>query len=113
MDGCVFCRIASGEIPSAVVLEDALFVAFRDLQPKAREHILVIPREHIPSLNDVKNGPAGLGDALLQFIVAVAEKAGVEKSGYRVLTNVGPDGGQEILHLHFHILGGENLGDFK
>jgi histidine triad (HIT) family protein len=88
-------------------------VAFRDLHPKAREHVLVVPREHIVSLNDLQQGRAGLGDALLRFIVRVAEKVGVGESGYRALTNVGPDGGQEIQHLHFHILGGESLGDFR
>jgi histidine triad (HIT) family protein len=110
MDGCIFCSIARGEIPSTVVLEDALFVAFRDLYPKAREHILVVPREHIVSLNDLESS---LGGALLKFMVRVADKLGVKESGYRVLANVGPDGGQEIQHLHFHLLGGENLGDFR
>jgi len=113
MDDCTFCRIASGEIPSAVVLEDALFVAFRDLHPKAPQHILVVPREHIVSLNDLHGRRGGEGQALLQFIVNVADQVGIKDSGYRALTNVGPDGGQEIQHLHFHILGGENLGDFR
>jgi histidine triad (HIT) family protein len=113
MDDCIFCRIARGDIPSDIVLEDADFVAFRDIQPKAREHVLVVPREHIVSLNEMVGRPAGEGDALLRFIVAVAEEVGVEESGYRALTNVGPDGGQEVQHLHFHILGGEDLGDFR
>ena len=113
MDDCIFCRIASGEIPSAVVLEDADFVAFRDLHPKAPQHVLVVPREHLVSLNDLQGRGAGDGDSVLQFIVKVAEKVGIKESGYRALANVGPDGGQEIQHLHFHILGGENLGDFR
>jgi len=113
MDDCIFCRIARGEIPSTVVLEDAGFVAFRDLHPKAAAHVLVVPREHIVSFNDIQGRPDGLGGALFQFIVNVAERLGVKESGYRVLTNVGPDGGQEVQHLHFHILGGENLGDFR
>ena len=113
MDDCIFCRIAGGEIPSKVVLEDSEFVAFRDLHPKAPQHLLVIPREHLVSLNDLRDHPDGRGDRLLQFIVRVAEELGIEVSGYRALTNVGPDGGQEIQHLHFHILGGENLGDFR
>jgi histidine triad (HIT) family protein len=113
MNDCIFCRIASGEIPSTVVLEDAGFVAFRDLHPKAPAHVLVVPREHLVSLNDLQGRSDGLGDALLQFMVSVAERLGVRESGYRVLTNVGPDGGQEVQHLHFHILGGENLGDFR
>jgi histidine triad (HIT) family protein len=113
MDDCIFCRIASGDIPSAVVLEDADFVAFRDLHPKAAQHVLVVPRKHIVSLNDLLSGREGGGDALLKFIVKVAEQLGIKDSGYRALTNVGPDGGQEVQHLHFHVLGGENLGDFR
>ena len=113
MDDCIFCRIAQGDIPSDMVLEDADFVAFRDLHPKAPEHILVVPREHLVSFNDIHDGSWGKGDALLQFIVKVAEQVGVKTSGYRVLTNVGPDGGQEVQHLHFHVLGGEDLGDFR
>jgi len=95
------------------VLEDEHFVAFRDINPKAPQHILVIPREHIPSLNDIDGWGAAQGHELLRFIVRVAEQVDVAASGYRVLTNVGPDGGQEIPHLHFHILGGEKLGDFR
>jgi histidine triad (HIT) family protein len=113
MDDCLFCRIAKGEIPSAVVLEDADFVAFRDLHPKAPQHVLVVPREHMVSLNDLQGCSGGGGDALLRFIVRVAEQVGIKESGYRALTNVGLDGGQEIQHLHFHVLGGENLGDFR
>ena len=111
MDDCIFCRIARGEIGSDVVLEEADFVAFRDLNPKASEHLLVIPREHLVSLNDLEGRSGGTGDALLQFIVRAADKAGIKESGYRVITNVGEDGRQEIQHLHFHVLGGEILGD--
>jgi len=113
MDDCIFCRIARGEIASAVVLEDADFVAFRDLNPKAPQHILVVPREHIVSLNELAERPGGRGDALLQFVVRAAEQVGIKDSGYRAISNVGPDGGQEIQHLHFHVLGGENLGDLR
>jgi histidine triad (HIT) family protein len=113
MDDCIFCRIARGELGTTFVLEDADFVAFRDLHPKAPQHILVVPREHIVSLNELAEKPAGRGDALLQFLVRVAEHVGIKESGYRAITNVGVDGGQEIQHLHFHILGGENLGDLR
>ena len=113
MDDCIFCRIASGEIGSAVVLEDADFVAFRDLHPKAPQHILVVPREHVVSLNELADDPDGRGDALLRFIAQVAEAVGIKDTGYRAITNVGADGGQEIQHLHFHVLGGENLGDLR
>ena len=113
MDDCIFCRIAAGAIPSDIVLEDGEFVAFRDINPVAPKHVLVVPREHIVSLNDLDRRREGLGDALLWFIVRVAEELGIKESGYRVLTNVGEDGGQEVQHLHFHILGGERLGDFR
>ena len=86
-------------------------MAFRDLNPKAPVHLLVIPREHLVSLNDLEGRSGGTGDGLLQFIVKAAEKAGIKESGYRVVTNVGEDGRQEVQHLHFHILGGERLGD--
>lgn len=113
MEDCIFCRIAAGKIPSDIVLEDADFVAFRDIHPKARQHVLVIPREHITSLNELAERPGTEGDRLLRFVVRVAGQLGVKDSGYRVLTNVGPDAGQEVQHLHFHLLGGEDLGDFK
>jgi len=113
MDDCIFCRIASGEITSAVVLEDADFIAFRDLDPKAPEHVLVIPREHVVSLNELAGRRDDLGGSILKFIVRVAEELGVKDSGYRVISNVGADGGQEIQHLHFHVLGGENMGALR
>jgi len=113
MEDCIFCRIASGEIPSDVVLEDGRFVAFRDIHPKAPVHVLVVPREHIVSLNDIHLWQGCQGQHLLEFIAQVARELGVDKTGYRALTNTGPDGGQEVQHLHFHLLGGENLGDFR
>jgi histidine triad (HIT) family protein len=111
MDDCIFCRIVRGAIPSDIVLEDDLFVAFRDIDPKAPQHVLVVPREHIVSLNELGQWRESQGHALLEFIVRVAETLGIDQSGYRALTNVGPDGGQEVSHLHFHILGGRKLGD--
>ena len=113
MDDCIFCRIADGRIPSDKVLDDERFFAFRDIHPKAPQHVLVIPREHIPSLNDLDRWQHCEGHALLEFIVRVAQEVGIVDSGYRVLSNVGPDAGQEVQHMHFHILGGEDLGDFR
>ena len=112
MNDCIFCKIANKEIPSEIVLEDELFVAFRDIHPKAVQHVLVIPRQHLTSLNDVGQWTSGEGQALLEFVVRTARQLGIADSGYRVLTNVGPDAGQEVQHLHVHILGGEDLGDF-
>ena len=113
MDDCIFCRISSGAIPSDVVLQDDAFFAFRDIDPKAPAHVLVVPREHIVSLNDIDQWKRCEGQALLSFIARVAAQLGIEESGYRAVVNVGPDGGQEVQHLHFHILGGEKLGDMR
>ncbi len=113
MEGCIFCRIAAGEVPADVVLKDERFVAFRDIHPKAPQHLLIIPRAHVTSLNDLDLWHDCEGHDLLEFIVRVAYEAGIAESGYRVLTNVGPDAGQEVLHMHFHILGGQDLGDFR
>lgn len=112
MNDCIFCRIARGEIPSDTVLEDDVFVAFRDIDPKAPQHVLIVPKEHIGSLNDVGGWRQCEGQALLEFMARLARLLEVDESGYRVLTNVGPDGGQVVSHLHFHLLGGEKLGDF-
>ncbi len=113
MDDCIFCRISSGAIPSDVVLEDDVFFAFRDIHPQAPQHVLVIPREHIVSLNDIDSWRNCEGQALLSFIARVAALLGISESGYRAVVNVGADGGQEVQHLHFHILGGEKLGDMR
>ena len=113
MDDCIFCRIADGRIPAGKVLENELFVAFRDIDPKAPQHILVIPREHLASLNELALWQHCEGHGLLEFIVDVARETGIAESGYRVLTNVGPDARQEVQHMHFHILGGQDLGDFR
>lgn len=111
MEDCLFCKIASGAIPSEIVLEDDAFVAFRDIDPKAAQHVLVIPREHIVSLNELDVWEHCEGHALLRFIVRVAECLGIHETGYRALVNVGDDGRQVVQHLHFHVLGGERLGD--
>jgi histidine triad (HIT) family protein len=113
MDDCIFCRIAAGNIPAQIVLADERFVAFRDIDPKAPQHILIIPREHLVSLNDLEQWQACEGHHLLEFMVQVAREVGIADSGYRVLTNVGPDARQEVQHMHFHLLGGEDLGDFR
>jgi histidine triad (HIT) family protein len=105
---CVFCRIASGAIPATRVFEDEKCIAFRDLSPQAPTHVLVIPREHVQSLADVTAWP--LGGSLLAACAAVARGEGLVEGGYRVVTNVGQDGGQSVNHLHFHVLGGRQMG---
>jgi histidine triad (HIT) family protein len=104
---CVFCKIATGEIPATIVKRDGNMVAFRDLNPQAPTHILVIPTTHVGTLNEVKDR-AALGD-LLAFARDVAREAGIETKGYRVVVNTNPDGGQTVFHLHLHVLGGRAM----
>lgn len=107
MAGCVFCRIAGGEIPATVVKRGDGMLAFRDLNPQAPTHLLVIPAHHVASLNDAKD-PALLG-RLLAFARDVARETGVADKGYRVVVNTNPDGGQTVFHLHLHLLGGRPM----
>ncbi len=106
---CIFCRIASGEIPADVVAETTLSVAFRDLAPRAPTHVLVIPRQHVSGLRDLGADDAVLAADLLALARTVAEQEGIVERGYRVLTNDGPDAGQTVDHLHFHVLGGKPM----
>jgi histidine triad (HIT) family protein len=107
---CVFCKIAAGELPAAIVMSDDEFVAFRDVHPKAPVHLLVVPRRHVASLDRVDELAPGTSARLLHFIAAVAREADVDETGYRVITNTGPDAGQEVHHLHWHVIGGRRLG---
>jgi histidine triad (HIT) family protein len=107
---CVFCRIARGELGTAFVAESDGAVAFRDLHPQAPTHVLVVPRRHVASLREIGAEDASLVAELLALANDVARREGVQDSGYRVLTNVGPDAGQTVFHLHFHVLGGAVLG---
>jgi histidine triad (HIT) family protein len=107
---CIFCRIVRGEIPSAPVLETSEVLAFRDLNPQAPTHVLVIPRTHVGSLAEMGPEDVPLGGALLAACAEVARKLGLEAGGYRVVTNIGEDGGQSVGHLHLHVLGGRSMG---
>ncbi len=110
MENCIFCRIAAKEIPAEIVWEDDEVLAFRDIDPVAPTHVLVIPKRHIQSTLDLTEDDAGLLLNLFQVMSEVARLEGVEQSGIRILTNVGPDAGQDVLHMHFHVLGGERMG---
>ena len=105
---CIFCKIAAGEIPSTKVYEDDRILAFRDIAPMAPTHILVIPKEHIPSVDGIHEENAAVVAHIFSVIpkIAAAEKL---ENGYRVVSNCGPDAGQTVNHLHFHILGGKQL----
>lgn len=107
MDDCIFCRVARGELPAAVVYEDDLVVAFDDIAPQAPVHTLVIPREHYTSLGD--DVPRDTLAAIFSAVPRVAELKGVSASGYRVIVNNGPDANQTVPHLHVHVLGGRPM----
>lgn len=107
MSSCIFCKIATGEIPAQVVKKGDGMVAFKDLNPQAPTHVLVIPTTHVGSLNDAKD--AGLLGKLMAFARDVALETGVATKGYRVVVNTNPDGGQTVFHLHLHLLGGRAM----
>jgi histidine triad (HIT) family protein len=109
MEDCLFCKIAAGEIPSSIVYQDEQIVAFRDIDPKAPQHILIVSRRHIGSMNELTAEDAQLLMHIFMTTQRVAHELGLAK-GYRFLTNVGSEGGQSIPHLHFHLLGGRELG---
>jgi histidine triad (HIT) family protein len=106
-DDCIFCRIARGEIPAKVVAESATCLAFRDLNPEAPVHVLVVPRDHFASLNDVTS-PRVFAD-MMQLTVDVAKREKIAECGYRVVLNTNVDGGQTVFHLHAHVLGGRRM----
>jgi len=107
---CVFCKIVKGELPAKVVYEDELVMAFHDINPQAPVHILVIPKEHIPTLNDLEERHKELIGHIFLVIKKIAQELGIADSGYRVIVNCNRDGGQEVYHLHYHLLGGKPLG---
>ena len=107
---CIFCRIVRGEIPGERVYENELVVAFRDIQPAAPTHVLIVPREHIPSVSQLDDGDGEIAGALLMAARSIAAQEGLDANGYRVVTNTGAWGGQTVDHLHLHVLGGRQLG---
>ena len=110
MADCIFCKIAHGEIPSTKVYEDDTVLAFRDLDPQAPEHVLIIPKKHLSSVLDFGAEDRELAAHILTDVVpALARTLGIDVSGFRLVTNTGADGGQTVGHLHFHLLGGRSL----
>jgi histidine triad (HIT) family protein len=108
-EDCIFCRIARGELGTPFVAESEYNVAFRDLAPQAPTHVLVVPRQHLTSLQDAVPGHADIVADALGLAIEAARREGLLESGYRVITNDGPDAGQTVHHLHFHVLGGATL----
>jgi len=109
MEGCIFCRIVNKDIPARIVHEDDEVLAFEDINSKAPVHVLIIPKEHIASLNDLPKEREPLLSRILVKARAVAAERGIAKSGYRIVLNTGPDSGQEVFHIHFHLLGGRPM----
>lgn len=106
---CLFCRIISGEIPSDLVYEDSVACAFRDINPQAPTHVLIVPLEHIDSLNDASVGDEAMLGHLVRLAPKIANQLGIAESGFRTVINTGNDGGQTVEHLHVHLVGGRAL----
>lgn len=106
MEDCIFCKIIKKEVPSEVILEDEDAVVFRDIKPKAPVHVLVVPKKHIATVNDFQKEDRELIGKLFETARQAAEELGIKKKGYKLSVNVGKGGGQEVFHLHVHLLGG-------
>ncbi|KYH28576.1 MULTISPECIES: histidine triad nucleotide-binding protein [Clostridium] len=109
MEECIFCKIIKGEIPCKKVYEDDKVLGFEDINPKAPVHVLLIPKKHIKSLNDLCEEDSDIISHMMLMVKKVAEKVNIRDNGYRLVVNCGKDGGQEVPHIHFHILGGKPL----
>ncbi len=106
---CVFCRIIAGDLDGRVIYQDELVTAFRDIHPAAPVHILIVPNEHIRSLNEVKEQHQELLGKLIMVAKELAKQEGVDEDGYRLLINTGPDAGQSVFHMHVHLIAGKHL----
>lgn len=107
---CVFCKIIADELPSQKLYQDQSITAFRDINPVATTHVLVVPNKHIPSTNELAAEDEKLVGRLFTIARQIAEQEGIEESGYRLMINTGPDAGQEVFHLHLHLIGGRQMG---
>jgi len=110
VENCLFCKIAAGVIPSKIVYQDQDVVAFEDINPQAPQHVLFIPRRHIASMEELTTEDGPVLAAIFMTAAKVARDLGIGESGYRFVANVGPDSGQSVFHLHFHLLGGRPMG---
>jgi len=109
MEDCLFCKIVEGKILATIVYQDEDVVAFTDINPQAPQHVLVIPRRHIASMTDITDDDGPLLASIYKAATKIARELGIAESGFRFVTNVGPDAGQSVFHLHFHLLGGRKL----
>lgn len=110
MDECLFCRIVAGEIPAERIAENDHAIAFADIAPTAPVHFLVVPRRHVASLDELADEDREVSAGCLELVRDAAREAGLMPGGYRTLANTGPDSGQVVMHLHFHVVGGRELG---
>ena len=110
MDGCIFCKIINRQIASNVVYEDGNILAFKDINPVAPVHVLIVPKQHITSVKEINNENAAVLIDIHLAANKIAEKMGIYDKGYRLINNCGPDAGQTVLHLHYHLIGGKPLG---
>ena len=106
---CIFCKIVKGEIPADRVYEDDKYMAFKDINPKAPVHILIIPKEHIGYLSEIDESNKYIIGDMAVIANKIAKDTGIDKSGYRIVINNGPDSGQEVFHIHMHLLGGKKM----
>lgn len=106
---CIFCNIINGEIPSVKVYENEYVYAFNDISPVAPVHVLIIPKEHVESINDINEENADIVSKVYLAAVEIAKQLGIDKTGYRIVTNCGEAAGQTVHHIHFHLLGGRDL----
>ena len=113
MSDCIFCKIAGGEIPADLIYESDDVVAFADVSPQAPVHVIIIPRRHIGTTLEMSDEAPELFGSMLRASSEVARKKGVDKSGFRLILNTNADGGQEIFHVHMHLMGGEQIGPLR
>jgi histidine triad (HIT) family protein len=109
MSDCIFCKIGAGEIPSDKVFEDDSILAFRDIQPQAPIHIVIIPKRHIETMNDFTEADSGLISDMMLACKRIAAEQGLSENGYRIVINCNSDGGQSVSHIHAHVLGGRRM----
>ena len=109
MNDCLFCKIVAGQIPSSIVYEDDRVLAFTDINAQAPTHILVVPRRHIESLNDLQTSDDQLVGEMVRRAAAIAHEQGISKGGYRTVFNTNRDAGQTVFHIHLHLLGGRHM----
>ena len=110
MKDCLFCKMASGDIKPDMVMQNDQLIAFRDINPQAATHILVVPRKHISTLNDLVQEDAGTIENMVSAARSIAHQEGIDISGYRLVMNCNPEGGQTVYHIHLHLLGGRHMG---